>query len=141
MPITESKLKSGTLTLDSLPFATQATNVRLVPNVEEQGDPVEVLSGDELGADETTRWTLVIEAIQDFDDPAGFIAFCFENAGLSVPFTWEPNNTTGTGDLAPTSFSGSVKIRAAEIGGPVNTRNTAEVEMPCIGAVTPAWAS
>lgn len=130
--INESKLKSGTLTLDALPFATQATNVRLVPEVEEQGEAVETLSGDELGADETTNWTLVIEAIQDFDDPAGFSKFCFENAGQAVPFDWSPNPNG-------TSFSGSVKVRALEIGGPVNTRNTAEVELPCVGAVVPTW--
>lgn len=130
MPITESKLKGGTLTLDALPFATQATNVRLVPETEEQGEAVEVLSGDALAGDEVTNWTLVIEAIQDFDDPAGFSKFCFDNAGDAVPFAWDPNAT------GP-SFTGSVKIRAIEVGGPVNTRNSAEVELPVVG--TPVW--
>lgn len=130
--ITESKLKSGTLTLDALPFATQATNVRLTPDVDEQGDPLETLSGDSLGADEVTKWTLTVEAVQDFDDPAGFTRFCFENAGLAVPFSWKPN-------AGATTFAGSVKVRALEIGGPVNTRNLSEVEFPCVGAVTPTW--
>lgn len=129
--IEQSKLKAGTLTLDALPFATQATNVRLTPSVDENGDAVEVLSGESLGADETTKWVLAIEAIQDFDDPQGFVNFCFDNADQAVPFTWEPNATAGGA-----SFNGSCTIRAVEIGGPVNTRNSTEAEFPVIG--TPA---
>lgn len=137
MPITESKLKNGTLTLDAVEFGTQATNVRLVPEVEEQGEAVEALSGDELAADETTNWTLTVEAIQDFDDPAGFVKFCFDNAGMSVPFTWEPNDKIES--TSALSFAGTVKVRAVEIGGPVNTRNSSEVEFPATDVTwTPA---
>lgn len=128
--ITESKLKTGTLTLDALPFAAQATNVRLVPAVDEQGDSIETLSGDSIGADEVTTWTLAIEAVQDFDDAAGFVKFCFDNAGQAVPFSWEASATSPT-------WSGSITVRAVEFGGPVNTRNTTEVEFPVIG--TPTW--
>lgn len=130
MPITTSKLKSGTLTLDALPFATQATNVRLVPEVDEQGDPIEVLSGDQEGADEVTSWTLAVTAVQDFDDAAGFVKFCFDNAGVSVPFSWEASATSPT-------WTGSITVRAVEFGGDVNTRNTTEAEFPVIG--TPTW--
>jgi hypothetical protein len=128
--ITESKLKTGTLTLDALPFASQATNVSLVPSVDEQGDPIETLSGDQKGADEVTTWVLKIEAVQDFDDPTGFVKFCFDNAGQAVPFSWEASATSPT-------WSGSLTVRAVEFGGPVNTRNTTEAEFPVIG--TPTW--
>lgn len=130
--IVESKLKAGTLTLDALPFATQATNVRLVPSVEEEGEPLETLSGDEVGATETTTWALVIGAIQDFDDPAGFTRFLFDNAGQAVPFSWKPNTSSPT-------YSGSCTVRAAEIGGDVNTRLSAEVELPVVGTITPTY--
>src|SRR5687768_16225623 len=130
MAITTSKLKTGTLTLDALPFANQATNVRLTPEVDEQGDPIETLSGDQEGADEVTSWTLTVEAVQDFDDPTGFVKFCFNNAGLSVPFTWTASATSP-------EWSGSLTVRAVEFGGPVNTRNTTEAEFPVIG--TPTW--
>lgn len=128
--ITESKLKTGTLTLDALPFAAQATNVSLVPSVDEQGDPIETLSGDQKGADEVTTWVLKIEAVQDFDNVSGFVKFCFDNAGQSVPFSWEASPTSPT-------WSGSLTVRAVEFGGPVNTRNTTEAEFPVIG--TPTW--
>ena len=132
--ITESKLKNGTLTLDTLPFATQATNVRLVPTTEEQGDPVETLSGDQKGADSTTTWQLVIEAIQDFDDPAGFVAFAFDNDGIDVPFAWSPSSAAGGVD-----YAGTVTVRAVEVGGPVNTRNTTEAEWSCVGTPVPTY--
>lgn len=128
--ITESKLKTGTLTLDALPFAAQATNVRLTPSVDEQGDPIETLSGDQKGADEVTTWALTIEAIQDFDDPTGFVKFCFDNAGQSVPFSWKASATSPT-------WSGDLTVRAVEFGGTVNTRNSTEAEFPVIG--TPTW--
>jgi hypothetical protein len=124
MPITESRLKAGTLTLDALPFATQATNVTLTPDVDEEGDRLEVLSGDALEPDDVESWVLHIEAIQDFDDPAGFVRFLFENAGTVVPYSWKPS---ATGD----TWSGTVKVRASEIGGDVNTRLTTEVDLPC----------
>lgn len=128
--ITTSKLKTGTLTLDALSFASQATNVKLVPSVDEQGDPIETLSGDQEGADEVTTWQLAITAVQDFDNPAGFVKFCFDNAGLSVPFSW-------TANAASPTWAGSVTVRAVEFGGDVNTRNTTEAEFAVIG--TPTW--
>ena len=128
--ITESKLKTGTLTLDALPFASQATNVRLTPSVDEQGDPIETLSGDQKGADEITTWALTVEAVQDFDDVDGFVKFCFDNAGQAVPFSWQASATSPT-------WTGSLTVRAVEFGGPVNTRNTTEAEFPVIG--TPTW--
>lgn len=134
MPITESRLKGGSLTLDAIPFATQATNVRLVPSTDEVGDPVEVLSGDELGTDDETTWTLVIDAIQDFDDTDGFVRYCLDNAGTKVPFIWRPNTGTNT-------FGGTCKIRPVEIGGDVNARLATSAEFPLDGDPTPGTAA
>lgn len=135
MPITESRLKSGTLTLDAVPFATQATSVRLVPSTDEVGDPIEVLSGDETGTDDETTWALVITAIQDFDDVDGFVRFALDNANTKVPFIWRPNNTSTN------QFTGTVKVRPVEIGGDVNRRLTTDAEWPLDGAPTPGTAS
>lgn len=130
MPIVEDRLKAGTLTLDALPFATQATNVNLSPDTDEEGDPLEVLSGDTIEPDDVTTWTLNITAIQDFDDAAGFVRFCLANAGDVVPFSWKPN-------AAGVTFAGDVKIRPVEIGGDVNTRLTTSATFPLIGEPTP----
>lgn len=133
MPITESRLKAGTLTLDATPFATQATNVRLEPETEEVGEPVETLSGDEITADDETSWSLVIGAVQDFDDAAGFVAFATDNAGQVVTFDWAPSGAAGT------SYTGSVRVRPVTIGGDVNVRLTTEATWPLEGAPTPTY--
>ena len=132
MPINESRLKTGTLTLNALPFATQATNVKLSPKTDESGDALEVLSGDEILPDDETTWSLLIEAVQDFDDVAGFVAFTLANAGTVMPFVWQPN-ATGV------SYAGSCKIRPVEIGGDVNARLTTSAEFPVQGDPIPTY--
>lgn len=121
---TESKLKNGTFTIGSTPLAmaTQAANVRIVPETSEDGDPLELLSGDVLAADATTTWTLAARMIQDFTDPAGLIAFSWDEAGETVPFTWAPNGATGP------SYAGNVVVRPLEVGGDVNRRLENELE-------------
>lgn len=132
MPITEDRLKDGTLTIDGDSFATQATNVRLVPSTDEEGDSLEVLSGDTVTPEDSTSWSLVIVAIQDFDDPAGFVAFAMAEAGEVVPYVWKPN-ATGV------SYAGTVRVRPVEIGGDVNKRLTTDAEWPCQEAPTPTY--
>jgi hypothetical protein len=132
MPIVEDRLKSGTLSLDALPFATQATNVNLSPDTDEEGDPVETLSGDTIEADDVTTWSLNVTAIQDFDDEAGFVAFCLANAGDVVPFTWKPN-------AAGVSYAGTCKIRPVEIGGDVAARLTTSASFPVVTGPTPTY--
>lgn len=132
MPITDSRLKNGTLTLDALPFATQATNVRLVPSTADVGDSLEVLSGDTVDPDEETTWSLAITAVQDFDDADGFVAFALDNAGDVVPYSWKPNADGPT-------FAGNVRVRPVEIGGDVASRLTTDAEWPCQETPTPTY--
>lgn len=131
---TVSKLRRGTLTLDATEFATQASNVRLVPDVDEDGDALEVLDGTILEPDETTTWSLQFVAVQDFDDPAGLQAWALTNAGSVVPFVWSPSDvTTGV------SYAGNVKVRALEIGGDVGSRLDVEAEWRCTAPPTPTY--
>ena len=126
MPITESKLKSGVLTIEGQAFATQASNISLTPDVDEQGDRLETLSGDIILPSETTSWTMSITAVQDFTSSTGFVNYCMANAGDVVSFSWKPNATGPT-------YTGTLKVRAAEIGGEVNTRLTTSVEFAVVG--------
>jgi hypothetical protein len=135
MPITESKVRRGTLTLDAVPFATQATNVRLVPKTSEVGDTLEVLSGDTETPDEETGWTLVVEAVQDFDDPEGIVNFSMTNAGEIIAYSWKPNDVASS-----VTYSGTVKVRPVEIGGDVGSRVTTSLEWACQQAPTPVYA-
>lgn len=125
MPITDSRNKSGTLTLDANAFQTQATSVSLVPATDEVGDAVEVLSGDTISPDDETTWTLNITAIQDFVDSDGLLEFLRANAGDVVAYVWKPTTA------AVPNWSGTVKIRPTTIGGDVNVRLTSTIVLPC----------
>ena len=120
MAVTESRVKTGTLTLDTVAFATQVTNIRITPGNSAE-DPIEVLSGDTLGGGSSNEDVLNITAIQDFADAAGFVAFAWANRGTIVPFTWKPSATAA-------EWTGSVEVQAIEVGGDVNTRLTSDAE-------------
>jgi len=130
MAVKESELKKGKLTLGAdeakVEFACQATSVMLSPDVTEDGDALEVLCGDSITPRAITAWTLKLTAIQDWEDAKGVIMFAFDHDGESIPFKWQPSETSGT-------WSGSVQVRAMEIGGEVNVRLTSDAEWPCEG--------
>ena len=137
--ITESRVKTGTLTFGGsgggtgtpgTTFACQATTVKVTPSYDDDGDAVETLCGDEIPAGKKEKWTLNGTSIQDFDDPEGFLAYCYENSLQTVTFEWTPNATG-----APT-WAGSVVIRALEEGGDVNTRLTTDWEFDVQGRPT-----
>ena len=131
MPITESKLKDGSLILGGpagfAKFATQATNIQIEPKSKDEGDPVETQDGSTLAADKVTEWTLKAKAIQDFTDPAGLIAYSWENDGDQVSYEWKPRGASG-----PT-YSGTVRIAPLATGGDVNKRLSTDVEWALSG--------
>lgn len=127
MPIVDSRQQNGTLSLDGTAFETQTNAVSLVPSFAEEGERVEVLSGDTIEPDEVTSWVLNIGLIQDFTDPDGLVEFLRANAGEVVPFLWFPAGATVV------KYAGDVRIRPTTIGGGVAVRLTSEVELPVIG--------
>ena len=139
MPVTESRIKTGTLTFtvggSPVDFSCQPTNVRITPAHDSDGDPLETLCGDVLGAEDTRTDTLNITAIQDFDDPDGFQAFSWDEDRTTVPFVWQPRGSTGP------SYAGQVTVRALEIGGDVNKRLTVDASWPIGGPVVPPFPS
>lgn len=132
MALTDSRLGPGTLTLGTTEFGAQATNVRLVPTVEEiDGTPT---LADPTPAPETQAptWALEGTAIQDWEDTTGFVDYCRENSGTTVAFTWVPN-TSGATD--PT-FTGNCVVKAIEIGGDVAVQLTSDFSFRVIGQPT-----
>ena len=132
MPLLDHRNKGGVLTLDGRQFADQTTGVRLVPDTDEVGESLEVLSGLTVKPEDETSWTLRIDAVQDFNAPLGFVAFALAKAGIVVPYTWKPN-ATGV------SFAGTVRVRPVEVGGDVNKRLTSGGSWPCQQAPTPTF--
>lgn len=138
MAVVDSKLKTGKLVLGgivspavppAIEVSCQPTNVRLEPTFNETGDAVETLCGDTLSPATTCTWALMGTSIQDFDNKDGLLWYCYENNLLNKQFMWQPN--TGA-----TKFTGTVNIRAVNIGGDVNIRNTSDFEFPVQGAIT-----
>lgn len=132
--IEESRQKGGTLTLDAQPFAKQMTEVTLTPAVRTEGEALETLSGDTKSPDELTDWTLDMGAVQDFLDPAGFVAFANANAGDEVAFEWKPN-----ADATSPTYTGVVKVRAVQVGGAVNARLSSSTSWPVTGQPTTTY--
>jgi hypothetical protein len=137
--ITESRLKSGTLSLGTTTpknFECQATNVRLTPDSSidtSDDDTIETLCGAVTTASSdttvTVNWELNIDAIQDFDSPTGFVQYCFDNAGTVQGFSWKPSANSPT-------YSGEVRILPVEIGGDVAKRLTTSASFPVVGKPT-----
>lgn len=136
MTIHESRVKNGTLTFTvgtpgtPSDFSCQATNVRVTPSYEDDGDAQETLCGDELAPGKKGSYVLAGTVIQDFDEATGFLAFCWDNQTTAVAFSWLPNDTG-----APT-WTGECIIVALEEGGDVNTRLTTDFEFDCQGKPT-----
>ena len=137
--ITESRVRKGTLTFGGegggIPttgtaFACQASSIKVTPSYNDDGDAVETLCGDEIPAGKKETWTLNGTSIQDFDDPTGFLAYCYDNSLETVTFEWAPNI-----EGAPT-WAGSVVIKALEEGGDVNARLTTDWEFDVVGRPT-----
>lgn len=129
---TESKLDTGTLTIGGTEFAAQASAVKIVPSRESNGDPLPLLDGTTLAADSTRGDVLQITAVQDFTNPAGLQHYSWVHDGETVAFTWTPNGA------ANDTFTGSVSVKALEVGGEVRTRLSVDAEWACVGAVV--WA-
>jgi hypothetical protein len=127
--VVESKLKTGTLKFGpsgaQVEFACQATNVTISSTYTEDGEPVEVLCGTNLPAPTTVQKVLKITAIQDFDDPDGFMRYIRQRELTEVDFSWQASPAA---EIA----SGKVQARLGDWGGDVNKRLTTAPEMPIV---------
>jgi hypothetical protein len=134
MALTDSRLGVGTLTIGTADYGAQITNVQLVPDKSsEDGTPT--LADPTPLPLETESWALEGEAIQDFELAAGFVNWCFDNAGTEAPFVFTP--TTGKGQ----SWSGTVLVSSIPIGGDAGVQITAPFSFPVKGKPERAEAS
>lgn len=128
MPLTSSKQKNGLLTIDGVEYGCQARNIRIVPPDQPDDASDEVLCGDLIPSDDAAAgWVLAITSIQDFTDPDGFTNYMYDNQGDTVPFTWKP-----TAAAFPT-YTGTLLVWPAEVGGDVNKRLESEQELKLTG--------
>ena len=129
MPIVESRVKEGTLTLGTVPtdFSCQVTNIRINSAYSDDGDALEVLCGDTIPAGrKLDSRSLAGTFVQDWDNPtaaASLTKFLFANDLDIVAFEYVPNAEADT-------ISGSLRIEVPgeTWGGDVNTRITSDFE-------------
>lgn len=129
MTIKANRLGPGHLTLGEVgspqEFGSQVTKMECAPSFDD-GDVVEVLSGEQLAEDDEESWKLSGEFYQEFS-MTGLVAWCRAHSGQVLPFTFTPD------DDADFVVTGSCKVRSVKVGGEVKKRNTSEFEFPCIG--------
>lgn len=109
-------------------MAAQITSCTATPEVE-VGDDKPVLSGEVEPGERTYKWTLSGNFLQDIST-TGITTWTLDNAGVTVPFVYIPNNAEGR------SLSGSIIVDPTAIGGEVKTKATADFEFGIVG--TPA---
>lgn len=128
MAVTDSRNRKGTLTLGGDDFACQATAVSITNSSDTVDDPVTTLCGDEVAATLRVTSQLVVEAIQDFEDPDGLIAYSWEHNLDEVAFAWEPND----GPACPT-YTGTVRLVRLDVGGNTNERLSTTATWDIVG--------
>jgi hypothetical protein len=122
----DSRLGPGTLTLDAVEYGVQISNVTLTPDVSsEDGTPT--LGLPDPAPLSTIKWSLKGSSIQDFEDAAGFVNYCMDNALSEVPFVWVPDTDAGV------EYAGTCQVLPVEIGGDVSVQLTTDFEFPVVG--------
>jgi hypothetical protein len=110
-------------------FAVQMTKAKLSGSVDAEDD-INTLDGGTLAGAETETWELTGEVHQSYDVDS-LIAYCFENrftkTGELLPFTFIPLNS------GVQEWSGTLKVRALDVGGDVKKQNTSEFTFPLSG--------
>ena len=131
MALIDSRLGPGTLSLGSTDYGTQVSNVRLVPNNDTQ-DGTATLGIPEPAPLISTTWALEGDAIQDWEDAAGFVEYCRTNNNTTVAFEWVPNTAKAV------TYSGQCTITAVEIGGAVSEQLSTSFTFQVVGDVSRA---
>jgi hypothetical protein len=125
--LVDSRLGPGTLTIDAADYSYQIANAALEPDIsDEDGTPT--LATPSPAPLATIKWKLTGTAIQDFEAGAtSFLNYLMDNALAEVAFVFTPDS-----EQAP-SYSGTVQIRPAIIGGDAGVQITSDFELPLIG--------
>jgi hypothetical protein len=129
--VIESKVKNAKLTFTlisaeesppTVEAAPQTNACKIVPKANEEGDALEMLSGDGLGVDSTTGYTLEMAGIPDWTNKDGFVQFAWDYDGKLATVVFDPCADDETG---PT-YTGTVRVGAIAVGGDAGKRSPIE---------------
>ncbi|WP_431229328.1 hypothetical protein [Paenarthrobacter nicotinovorans] len=136
MAVNTITVGAGSLTIGAttalVNFSGQVTSCRLVPSVD-QGDNIQVLSGESVAGDRTESFTLEGTLLQDFGTANGTTEKLFTMRGQTHVFEFIPNTAKGK------KITGSLVAEAIEIGGDVSTKPTSDFSFVVVG--TPVIAA
>ena len=138
MTILSHKLGPGVLTIGAGPLDVSAQVTKCIISPEESVDTVDaidVLSGEQLAAEDTAslKWKLDATFLQDDLAVANFVAYTWANALTNVAFKFIPNNSITR------KVTGTLRVVPLAIGGDVKKRNTSDWSVAIIG--TPVLAN
>lgn len=124
MTIQRSKLGPGHLTIGAVgsprEFGIALRSISIEPS-EDEGDRLEVLSGDVAYDDGEFTGTLKGELFQDYSTDS-LLKWTWDNHGQILPFVFQPSAD------AEMTVTGTVKISRLTIGGTVKEYNTSDIE-------------
>lgn len=107
-------------------FDSQVRAIRLVPSVD-NGDPIDVLSGEQVAGDRSESFTIEGTMLQDFGSTASRTEWLFEHRGETHSFEFVPSTAAGK------KITGQLQVEAIEIGGDVKTKPESDFEFNVIG--------
>jgi hypothetical protein len=110
-------------------FSAQVTSVKLTPSVD-NGDPLTVLSGEQIPGDRTESFTLDGTFVQDYGSATGTTTeYLFTHRGETQDFEFIPSNA----QIAKT-ITGKLVVEAIDIGGDAGTTPTSDFSFVVVGA-------
>ena len=131
MTVNAPTVGPGLLTIGSeaalVNFSSQIRSAKIVPNVA-KGDPIDVLSGEQVPGDRTESYALVVSLQSDFGHEDSRSEYLWAHRGEQQPFSYVPNNALGR------RISGTIVVEPIEIGGDVKSKPNAEVTFDGVGA-------
>lgn len=130
MAVRSHKLGPGRLTFgeagSEYEAGAQATEASV--NVKyDEGDPIYTLSGEQIPGDTKETATLAAKILQDYD-LGSFLIWAQTNNGKRIKFTFQPDSGREL------TVVGEVLVRPLQIGGPVKSRNSSDLEWQIMGS-------
>jgi hypothetical protein len=87
---------------------------------------------------QATTYTLDLTYAQDWSVDTGLSWYLWTHKGETVPFTLNPDDTTGmTPAVGSTSWTGTVALAPGGVGGDVDTVATSSVSLGIVGEPVP----
>lgn len=123
MTVNTLTIGPGTLTIGEdtgiTVFSSQCKSCTLSPSVE-TGDPIPVLSGEQVPGDRTETFALKGTFVQDFGVEASTTEWLWEHRGEVHDFVYAPSTAGGK------EITGQLTVEAIDIGGDVKTKGTSD---------------